>query len=245
MHQSGYDYKKRKSRSKMFGSSSEPEAKRPKTTKTERLDQLKGVRQQLSDVKDRVKYKRQRLAAAETSKNYKLCDQLSEEIADLNKEMILQEKEVKLLQQKEKKSLKYYSRKKDRATSSESDRNNPSSSRSTSRSVSRSATPHPISLMYPTVRTEETCVTSPPPVSVTSCALPLLTSSPVKPRSSVSECEVPMVEGSSENPIHIEGQAEIGAFDESSPLEPPESEVPGSKPIVEPVSDDAEEQVFH
>ena len=94
VHQSGYDYKKRKSRSKMFGSSSEPEAKRPKTTKTERLDQLKGVRQQLSDVKDRVKYKRQRLAAAETSKNYKLCDQLSEEIADLNKEMILQEKEV-------------------------------------------------------------------------------------------------------------------------------------------------------
>ena len=71
---------------------------------------MKMIKEELSDLKDRVSFKHKRLDAAELSKNYKLCDQLSEEVAELNKSKRLLELEMGILREKESRS-RYYKRK--------------------------------------------------------------------------------------------------------------------------------------
>ena len=108
VHDTGYVYRKGKSRSKSYGSVVD-DATRPKRVKTsadERISRMKTIKEELSDLQNRVSFKRKRLDAAEVTKNYKLCDQLSEEIADLNKSKRLLEVELDMLQKKEKKSKK-------------------------------------------------------------------------------------------------------------------------------------------
>ena len=87
VHDTGYVYRKGKSRSKSYGSAVD-DATRPKRVKTsadERISRMKTIKEELSELHNRVSFKRKRLDAAKVTKNYKLCDQLSEEIADLNK----------------------------------------------------------------------------------------------------------------------------------------------------------------
>ena len=115
VHDAGYVYRKGESRSKSYGSAVD-DAIRPKRVKTsadKRISRMKTTKEELSDLQNRVLYKRKRLDAAEVTKNYKLCDQLSEEIADLNKSKRLLEVELDMLQKKEKKSKRYYQRKRE------------------------------------------------------------------------------------------------------------------------------------
>ena len=110
VHESGYTYRKGKSRSRSYGSGIEEatHAKHIKTTVGERSDHIKAIKEELSNFKDHVSFKRKRLEMAESSKNYKLCDQLSEEAGELNKTRNLLELEMKVLEKKESKSQRYY-----------------------------------------------------------------------------------------------------------------------------------------
>ena len=164
VHETGYAYRKGKSRSKSYGSCVEEatRAKRIKTTVGERTDRIKAIKEELSDLKDRVLFKRKRLEVAESSKNYKLCDQLSEEVGELNKTRRLLEMEMNVLEKKESKSQRYY-KSKSRRRESDSD-----SSSSTSSAFSKQ---NP--LFSPPVKTATPRLISPPPVTVnapsTSC----------------------------------------------------------------------------
>ena len=188
VHESGYTYKKKESRSKVFGSSSssaEPQPKRIKTTSMERQQRLKDLRQELKDLNGRVSYKRKRVIDAENSKNYKLCDALTEEIGELNKEIRGLECEKKIIEKKEKSSMYYRKR-----VSSDSD----SSCSVRSKQSSRSVTPHSLSESaslgtYPAVRTENVRITSPPPISVAPGTTVRVASSPDNVRTSVTEVE--------------------------------------------------------
>ena len=79
--------------------------------KDEHTSRMKMIKEELSDLKDRVSFKHKRLDAAQLSKNYKLCDQLSEEVAELNKSKRLLELEMGILERKESRSQRYYKRK--------------------------------------------------------------------------------------------------------------------------------------
>lgn len=133
VHDSGYNYRKGRSRSKSYGSVEEStHPKRIKTTADERYERIRSLKEEVKDLKERVSYKRKRIEIAEVSKNYKLCDQLSEEVSELSKTMRLLEVELNLLQKKEKKSQRYYQRKR------ESDSDSSSSHRSCSSSAASS-----------------------------------------------------------------------------------------------------------
>ena len=102
VHGTGYVYWKGKSRSKSYGSAVD-DATRPKRVNTsgdKRISHMKTIKEELSDLQNRVSFKWKWLDAAEVTKNYKLCDQLSEEIADLNKSKWLLEVELDTLQKK-------------------------------------------------------------------------------------------------------------------------------------------------
>ena len=102
VYDSGYMYRKGASRSKKYGRAVDDatKPKRVKTSMDERVSHIKTIKEELSDLQNWVSFKRNRLDAAEVTKNYKLCDQLSEEIAVLNKSKRLLEVELSILQKK-------------------------------------------------------------------------------------------------------------------------------------------------
>ena len=182
VHDTGYVYRKGKSRSKSYGSAVD-DATRPKRVKTsadERISRMKTIKEELSDLQNRVSFKRKRLDAAEVTKNYKLCDQLSEEIADLNKSKRLLEVELDMLQKKEKKSKRYYQRK--RESDSDSSSSQMSSSSTASRSTWEGSSP-----FSPPAKKASPGFTSPPPLSVSAPSTPRPVS-PFQHVHSISSC---------------------------------------------------------
>ena len=83
VNQSGYQYKKGKSRSKVFGEAEIP-AKRPKLDKVLRVERVTQI-QEVATVSQQITLKEKRIEAAIGTKNFKLCDSLSEEIDDLQR----------------------------------------------------------------------------------------------------------------------------------------------------------------
>ena len=167
VHDAGYVYRKGKSRSKSYGSAVD-DATRPKRVKTsadEHISRMKTIKEELSDLQNRVSYERNGLDAAEVTKNYKLCDQLSEEIADLNKSKQLLEVELDMLQKQDKKSKRYYQCKR------ESDSDNSSSQMSISSTASRS-TWEGSPPFNSSAKKASPCFTSPPPLSVSAPSTP-------------------------------------------------------------------------
>ena len=158
VHESGYAYRKGKSRSKSFGNGvEETRVKRVKTSTDERTARMKAIKEELHDLKDRLSFKRKRIEAAESSKNYKLCDQLSEEMGELNKTKRLLEMEKNVLERKESKSHRYFKRKSRRESDSDS-----SSSTSSKRSP----------LLSPPVKSATPRLISPPPLTVNAPTTP-------------------------------------------------------------------------
>ena len=107
VNDSGYEYKNGKSRSKRFGSASTVEAS---TVKRPKLDQEFRTKR-MQQIKEEVSFKERRVEAGAQLKNFKLCDQVTDEISELQKQRRALEMELQCLEKKEKKS-KWYQKQK-------------------------------------------------------------------------------------------------------------------------------------
>lgn len=218
VHDSGYLYRKGASRSKKYGSAVDDatKPKRVKTSTDERVSRMKTIKEELSDLQNRVSFKRKRLDAAEVTKNYKLCDQLSEEIADLNKSKRLLEVELSMLQKKEKKSKRYYQRKR------ESDSDSSSSQMSSSSAASTWEGSPPFN---PPAKTASFRFTSPPALSVSAPSTPR----PVSPFGdvhSISSC-----------PRQVSPQQEAGIISVGTDQAAPQHQGSSDQPVAQSTSD--------
>lgn len=105
-----YQFKKGKSRSKRYNPTP-PSPKRKKMNQDARLARMKTLEDDIKNIKDRVSYKEKRRQVAEDMKNYRICDEITEEIGTLLKECRQLSIELKLLTKKDKNSRMYYQRK--------------------------------------------------------------------------------------------------------------------------------------
>ncbi len=82
--QEGFVFKKGKSRSKRYGDPhQESVPKRPKLNEQMRKERMEELDEDVDSLNRRVAIKEKRLPQAEAGRNYKLCDQLGEEIQEL------------------------------------------------------------------------------------------------------------------------------------------------------------------
>lgn len=109
VNESGYIYKKGQSRSKSFNppTESSSSAKRPKVGAQEREKRIADVAEDLKDISDRMSFNDKRRVAAESSRNYKLCDELTEEKGSLKARKRELEAEMAALTKKSKRAEKY------------------------------------------------------------------------------------------------------------------------------------------
>ena len=107
----GYSYKKGKSRSKSFTPTSDETPKRSVTTESIRQTRIVQLQEDIKDISDRLQYKMNRRDQAGAVHNYKLCDQLMEEITHLKHRRREYESELKMYDRKSKKS-QWFKRKK-------------------------------------------------------------------------------------------------------------------------------------
>lgn len=103
-------YLKGKSRSKRYADSHATTPKRKKLTQDVRLDRMKSLEDDMGHISERIAYKEKRRRLAEGLKNYKACDELTEEIAALAKEHRELEVELKELHRRDKRSKWYHSK---------------------------------------------------------------------------------------------------------------------------------------
>ena len=76
----GFQFKKGKSRSKKL-TSSEPQPKRVKISQDVRETRMKNIEEDIGDISDRMKFKEKRRSVAEGIRDYKKCDEITEEIS--------------------------------------------------------------------------------------------------------------------------------------------------------------------
>ena len=72
---------------------------------------MKTLEDDIKNIKEHISYKEKRRQAAEDIKNYRVCDDITEEIGSLSKESRQLAAELKLLAKKDKHSKLYYKRK--------------------------------------------------------------------------------------------------------------------------------------
>ena len=111
VHVSGYVYAKGKSRSKVFNLSTERQPSHEKIDKQEREHRIQSITEQIGDIKKHIELKQKRVEQAQTVQNFKLCDQLADEVSSLKAKRRELESALRSLQQKQKKSDQYYARK--------------------------------------------------------------------------------------------------------------------------------------
>ena len=133
----GFQFKKGKSRSKKL-TTSEPRSKRIKLTQQVRQTRMKNVEEDIGDIKDRISFKEKRRYAAEAIRDYKKCDEITEELTHLKHKKRELEDELKALKSKEQQSKRY----KDRSNSQKSNSSTEAVISDTDNS-SRSSTPLP------------------------------------------------------------------------------------------------------
>lgn len=104
----GYCFKKGKSRSKVYGvRDAEPAvSKRPKLDQRVREERIKELEEDIADVNSHIVFKEKRRTQAEGARNYKVCDELTEEILECKGRRRDLEKQLKLLLRSEKRSKK-------------------------------------------------------------------------------------------------------------------------------------------
>ena len=124
LDESGYDYKKGRSRSKQLSSSESDEStsapKRVKTTEALRIKRISEIEEDLSDISQRMKFKEKRREQASLSHQYGICDQISEEISALKDRRRVLEKEMQGLRRKEQQSTWYKHKVRNKSASSSS-----------------------------------------------------------------------------------------------------------------------------
>ena len=108
----GYDYKKGKSRSRSLNTSvaSEP-PKRKNITEKYRLSRIAELQERIKDITDRLGYKEKRRESASIVRNYKECDQITEQMSELKCERKRLDIELASLNKKQKKSKWYFNKK--------------------------------------------------------------------------------------------------------------------------------------
>ena len=110
----GYKFKKGKSRSKQ--SNDPPKLKFEKSTECMRKQNIAALEEDIKDLKDRLQFKEKRRHQSEMARNYKVCDQLTEEMTALKKKKRESETELKFWMRKVQKST-WYNRRKNMSTS--------------------------------------------------------------------------------------------------------------------------------
>ena len=109
---SGYVYKKGKSRSKLFNTDDEvPTPKRRKINQEYRLERIAELQDKIKDLNERIEFKNKRRDAASNVRNYKECDELTEKMSNLKNEKRLLDTELSALTKKQKKSVWYKKKK--------------------------------------------------------------------------------------------------------------------------------------
>ena len=108
VYESGYTYKKGHSRSKRFSSSSSSEPpKRPKLNQEIRERRIHDLTEEISDLDKRISFKEKRVNAAANVKNYKACDEITDEIAECKAKRRQLLAEMKEFKNKDKRSKAY------------------------------------------------------------------------------------------------------------------------------------------
>ena len=113
LDESGYCYKKGKSRSKRLSPDDGGDTsvnKRTKINKEYRLGRIAELQEQIKDKKEQVEYKELRREGAKTIHNYKECDKLTEQISVLKADRRRLELELVGLTKKQKKSDWYFNK---------------------------------------------------------------------------------------------------------------------------------------
>ena len=101
----GYVFKKGHSRSKVYGvSDSVSTPKRPKCDKDLREQRLQAIEDEIKDINRMLQFKEKRLSQAEAGRNYKACEQVTEEIMSLKSRKRELEAEKRLFEQKAKRA---------------------------------------------------------------------------------------------------------------------------------------------
>lgn len=132
---SGYNFKKGRSRSKKVEQKEPLRPRRQKFSKEMRTNRIKELREDIRDCNDRIVFKEKRCEAEASVKNYKQCDALTEEIIALKQQRRQYEAELKEFEIKERK-FKWYLKRKPQAVGNQSSDSEGMSARS-----SRSITP--------------------------------------------------------------------------------------------------------
>ena len=126
---SGYQYKKKQSRSKYFGTGSDESGstKRPKYDKDMRQERMMSIKDELLDVNKSIDIKEKHLSLRVEQKRFDLCDAVQSEITELKTKRRELEAEQRVLLQKEKRAEYYWRKKSGYASSSDSEHTSHSS----------------------------------------------------------------------------------------------------------------------
>lgn len=119
VNESGYQYRKGKSRSKLLNpeetsdtdTPSDSAPKRKIMTCDARLKRITELQDTTKDLNDQIGFKEKRREVANNIKNYKECERITEEMSDLKSQKRKLETELALLTKKQQKSIWYQKRK--------------------------------------------------------------------------------------------------------------------------------------
>lgn len=136
----GYNFIKGKSRSRHIHNPGleelpSPVPKRPKVNEAIRNKKIAEFQEDVKDLRDRLSYKEKQRDQATQAMNYKLCDQLTEEMSDVKRQLRRVENQLEEWIKKEKKSQWYFRGKKKRKSSSSTSIGSPGGSESDSSSA--------------------------------------------------------------------------------------------------------------
>ena len=138
VHEDGYNYKKGKNRSRMYGSAQPANEdcfpKRVKIDSIERKRRINDIQDQIADLDKRIGFKNKRVEAAMAAKSFKVCDEISEEISELKSQCRELSCELAVFQKKQRKSITYSNKQKRLKEPMNMDSSNPLSSSSSSNS---------------------------------------------------------------------------------------------------------------
>ena len=110
LDESGYGYKKGKSRSKRLTADEGSPQKRAKINRDFRLARIAELQEQIKDKKEQLEFKELRRDAAKNVHHYKECDKLTEQMAELKAGRRQLEQELAALTKKQKKSEWYFNK---------------------------------------------------------------------------------------------------------------------------------------
>lgn len=114
LHESGYVYSKGKSRSKILNPevTKHDKPRRERIDKKERKHRIESLQDEMKDINKHVTVKERRIEQAQAAKNFKICDQLSDEITKLKAKRRELDSRLWAILHKEKRSKHYFARRK-------------------------------------------------------------------------------------------------------------------------------------